>query len=665
MSTWLKPSPRFITVHFTAALASPLVRSFRILLRFLRIYTKSTLTAFQSTSFTMAVPWSSWLLIVSAFLYIATCTPTESILKRQSDNNIVTGSGKPFLRLEVRDMRANYQDQWNLYLIGLDQLHIADQDSDSSYYGLAGKGAQQSSSCTELTLEPQDWDLWLLSPQHGLILGMAPPVFGSFRSTSQDMLKLVVADNLTQQTLHARIRRIAENAPADQIERYRWAASSFRIPYWDWSQGEQSGDVPDFFMTETIVVHTPEGRNIEIWNPLYKYDFKPVPSRGFEGKWTQINHTVRWPASENPGEPSRQSKFASSFAELRRQMQDQTALAFRRGTLNGFWEAIEMVHGWVHGAIGGGYSEGFGGKGHMWPLEYSSYEPLFWLHHANVDRLFALYQAQNPNAFLQPSNVGSAGNVFVEDNSIVDGNTPLIPFRRNPGSFWTTNEVMDWRLFGYDYTETQSASSASAEAVVARLYSGNARGRLAVGKSGIAGHASISGGEDVTYTDWVINTAAAPLDLPPTFVVQFSLVGDFSSDTSTNIGMWSVLMPEDHNKAKRSLREAEKLTKRATAADMTLRGTVCLTTALLDQIDAGKLQSLDEQDVVPFLKEKLSWKVYSSDGTQLPDSSLNSIKIDIASESARAPSDPSAPIEYGNDTALHSEVTAGKMGGAS
>lgn len=84
--------------------------------------------------------------------------------------------------------------------------------------------------------------------------------------------------------LHARIQRIAENAPADQIERYRWAAASFRIPYWDWSQGGRSGDVPDFFMTETIVVNTPEGRNIEIWNPLYKYDFKPLPSSGFEGK---------------------------------------------------------------------------------------------------------------------------------------------------------------------------------------------------------------------------------------------------------------------------------------------------------------------------------------------------------------------------------------------
>ncbi|KAF2622028.1 tyrosinase [Macroventuria anomochaeta] len=604
----------------------------------------------------MFMSWASWLLAALTFVSVVTCTPATPNSKRQSGSGIVTGiesrdlNGNPFLRLEVRDMRANYPDQWNLYLLGLDQLHTTSQKEPNSYYGLAG-------------IHGKPYQTWLNAPGISYKIGSSgycPHSMALFLGWHRPYLALF------EQELYARIQRIAEYASADQIERYRWAAYSFRIPYWDWSQGEQSGNVPDFFMTETTVVTTPEGRNIEIWNPLYKYEFKPVPSAGaFDGKWSQINTTIRWPASNSPWEESRQSEFAASFVNLRRQIQDQTALAFRQGTLNGFWEAIEMVHGWVHGAIGGGYSTGFGGTGHMWPLEYSSYEPLFWLHHTNVDRLFALYQAQNPGAYLQPSNVGSAGNVFVEDNTVVDGDTPLLPFRHNPGSFWTTNEAMDWRLFGYDYPETQSANTASAQATVAQLYSGSVRGRVAAGQTGGVGHHFMPGMEESSYTDWVINTAAAPLDLPPTFVVQFSLVGDFSSDASTDVGMWSVLMPMDHNKAKRSLREAEKLTKRATAADMTLHGTVSLTSSLLDQIDAGKLQSLDEQDVVPFLREKLTWKVYSGDGTQLSDSSLDAIRIDIASEIARIPSDPSAPIEYSNDAIAHSEVTAGKMGGAS
>jgi tyrosinase len=83
--------------------------------------------------------------------------------------------------------------------------------------------------------------------------------------------------------LHDTIQTLAERAPPAQIDRYRSAAHSFRIPYWDWSQGEQSGDVPDFFMTDTVQVDTPEGSRIEIWNPLHRFDFNPVP-QGFEGK---------------------------------------------------------------------------------------------------------------------------------------------------------------------------------------------------------------------------------------------------------------------------------------------------------------------------------------------------------------------------------------------
>ncbi|KAJ4404417.1 hypothetical protein N0V91_005938 [Didymella pomorum] len=497
-------------------------------------------------------------------------------------------------------MQANYPDQWNLYLLALDQMHVGDQEDPLSYYAIA--------------------------------------------------------------ILYGRIQTLATYAPEDQRERYQWAANSFRIPYWDWSLGDGGGGVPDFFVTETTMVDTPEGRRIEIWNPLYKYTFKSIPD-GFDDKFMRINHTVRWPASEHPWEDSRQSEFVGSYAGVRRSVQDQVALAFRQSDFKGFWNAIEQVHGWIHGTIGGGYSSTTGGRGHMWPLEYSSYEPLFWLHHTNVDRLFALWQVQNPDAHLQPSNVGSAGNVFVADGDTVDGETPLLPFWRKPGSFWNTNEAMDWRLFGYDYPETRAGSGASAGATIAQLYSGSARERMTSGQTAGSTHHSFSA-DEAEYTDWVINASAAPLDLPPTFVVQFSLVGDFSSDASTGVGMWSTMLPAGHNQVKRLVREVELLSKRATVEDMTLHGTVSLTSSLLDQIEAGNLQSLDEKDVVPFLKDKLSWKIYGGVGTQLPDSSLYSIRINIASETARIPSDPNAPIAYSNTTIAHSEVTAGKMGGA-
>ena len=104
-----------------------------------------------------------------------------------------------------------------------------------------------------------------------------------------------------------------------------------------------------------------------------------------------MEYTVRWPASEDPSEGSREVEFAKSFAGMQRQAQDQVAVAFRATDFDAFQRATEMVHGWIHGAVGGGYGANTGGRGHMWPLEYSAYDPLFWLHHAYV--LFSLADA--------------------------------------------------------------------------------------------------------------------------------------------------------------------------------------------------------------------------------------------------------------------------------
>jgi tyrosinase len=48
--------------------------------------------------------------------------------------------------------------------------------------------------------------------------------------------------------------------------------------------------------------------------------------------------------------------------------------------MNDFAAVIEQAHGWVHGVIGGGW-DASSSPGHMWPLEYSAFEPLFMLHH--------------------------------------------------------------------------------------------------------------------------------------------------------------------------------------------------------------------------------------------------------------------------------------------
>jgi hypothetical protein len=57
--------------------------------------------------------------------------------------------------------------------------------------------------------------------------------------------------------------------------------------------------------------------------------------------------------------------------------------------------SIEDIHDAVHDLLGGG-SESPWAQGHMSFPPYSSFDPVFWLHHCNVDRQLALWEALHP-----------------------------------------------------------------------------------------------------------------------------------------------------------------------------------------------------------------------------------------------------------------------------
>lgn len=212
--------------------------------------------------------------------------------------------------------------------------------------------------------------------------------------------------------------------------------------------------------------------------------------------------------------------------------------------------------------------------------------------------------------------MGFHGNRFIPANTNVDANTQLQPFWKDAESFWSSNDIRDTSIFGYAYPETQSWNYASepewqaaVNATIARLYSPSARVTLTSSPQTSNSLAYLL--SDNTFTDWQINVEASSLDLPPSFHAHFFLVGDFSSDSSTEVGMWTQLMPMEHDKTARNARRSERKAKRLSSIEKDLQGTVSLTASLLDQIVAGKLQSLDASAVVPFLKVGLTWKVYS------------------------------------------------------
>ncbi|KAL6168529.1 hypothetical protein ACJQWK_06163 [Exserohilum turcicum] len=186
---------------------------------------------------------------------------------------------------------------------------------------------------------------------------------------------------LFEQVVSGYVHDIASKAPADQLQRYLAAANEFRIPYWDWAQGMEAGAVPDVLISPYIMVRDTSDMPVVLNNPLHSYHFSEMPE-GFHDKWRYINTTVRWPESDDPWAPSQTFLFPEAFRNQSNNLIAQTGVAFRSSSFSRFSSALEDVHGWVHGIIGGGYLRDSPYWGHMWPLEYSAYEPLFMLHHA-------------------------------------------------------------------------------------------------------------------------------------------------------------------------------------------------------------------------------------------------------------------------------------------
>ena len=87
--------------------------------------------------------------------------------------------------------------------------------------------------------------------------------------------------NPPKQVLYGIIQKIASSFPESARARYQQAASTFRIPYWDWAAQPPSGD--QYFPVSvggstTVPVITPQsnGETVQIANPLYSYKFAPL-----------------------------------------------------------------------------------------------------------------------------------------------------------------------------------------------------------------------------------------------------------------------------------------------------------------------------------------------------------------------------------------------------
>ncbi|QRV97162.1 tyrosinase [Ceratobasidium sp. AG-Ba] len=307
----------------------------------------------------------------------------------------------------------------------------------------------------------------------------------------------------------------AHVGPTSELgKKWLQAAKQLRFPYWDWTNPStgKSG-IPEIFIQKEVTILKHDGTKCQHLNPLNHYAFTH-PVDGFNNRlevpeWQNLpdphnppqqlayfkewTRTYRRPNSspinvledykalntdlKNP-DPKQKGSWAQLTEDVSNMFvfpvdipEEQRANAWDQFSNTTFqsgrpeqvgdktvfhspfnWHAtpIEQPHNRVHLIVGG--------LGHMGDNDTAGFDPIFFLHHCNVDRLLSFWEYIYPDytagteGYLDVD--GSTRVPFVQGggtyseltNQEVDANTPLMPFRKADYTYWNGADThsLDW-----------------------------------------------------------------------------------------------------------------------------------------------------------------------------------------------------------------------------
>ncbi|KAF5875638.1 putative tyrosinase protein [Botrytis fragariae] len=549
--------------------------------------------------------------------------PTTGVSFNSSNSSIP-------VRQEIRDLQKN-ADLWELYILGVSMMQTINQSDIRSWYQIAGIHGRPYLPYDGVQASPGDENN-----------GYCTHVSILFPTWHRPYLALY------EQVLHSVVVFIAAQFPAGaERNRYTAAAANFRIPYWDWAVVPPTGEsvLPPSVSTPTVTVNGPAGVQT-ISNPLFSYHFNPLdPSELPDAPFSQFPQTLRYPTSNDASATSQNSLVAKQL--------DNSAASFRNRLYNlftnyhdystfsneawitasspGDFDSIESLHDQIHGLAGSG--------GHMSYIDYSSFDPLFFLHHTMIDRCFAIWQTLNPDSYVTPREA-SYSTFTMTAGTTQDVSTPLKPFYNADGNnFYTSSDVISTESFGYAYPETLQGGNTTAQAIKAiNLLYGTTAPAKTVSRGLFPGLASKLLGREHQlnstydllsfalapngqYTEWIANIQVEKFALSRSFFIHVFL-GPFNDDPRV-VGTHCVF--------------AKLSSSGASAADpnQLVTGTIPLTSALLEDISEGHLRSLNDVDVEPYLRKNLQYRITLLNDTEIDNSAVPSLKLSVVSSSVQ------------------------------
>lgn len=428
--------------------------------------------------------------------------------------------------------------------------------------------------------------------------------------------QILLADRLQQQLSKKAVEIAEEFKDSATKARYRKLAEKLRLPYWDWAKKTADNELimPRSISQPTISITFPNGTQATVDNPISVYRFHPLKPEEILSPYDKTPVTIR---NANfftePSQPEAQENLLKN--EIPWTKQTLYVILSQYQTYNQFsnsgseWTGlgnIESVHDSIHGT--------FGLHSHMGSPSVAAFDPGFYFHHANVDRMLALFERLHPETWVTPHQQNGIGTWTIQPNSVQDANSPLTPFRRNArGDYHTSATVRNFETLKYTYPElVDKPSNATLIARINQMYQVPMTDPFKHKRQETAPPLAISAEEPRAY----LCSIEAP-KIAGTYKVEL-LLGEDAVGGAT---VMSALPTKLKSKA-----------------------SVPLTNSLKKKFDDGEIDSLDKEKVVEYLKENLHWRVQQGD----LDVPTSGIKVTVASTEVKAPeSESDFPVFVG------------------
>ncbi|KAI3400373.1 hypothetical protein diail_3390 [Diaporthe ilicicola] len=523
---------------------------------------------------------------------------------------------------------------------------------------------------------------------------------------------------LYEQIIFAYALEIAAKAPGSAADEYMAALQDVRLPYWDWASDPH---LPAVTMTPDITLTVPgkqPGTKESLHlthNPLYSYRFT--------SKWaTQtVQNEMGWASTAVWSESKRcPDANGNSHQEIANAQVSTAAKSFKSSTFDALthvtnfdqftcqawrpkqpvkaYNSVEGMHNTIHDYTGTNDSVDQNKMyGNMSDVQASSFDPIFWLHHVNCDRLTALWQAMNPNCTIDE--FPSLTDRFVKRAGAVEGGTSnLEPWHKSPAhstaDYYVANdtkELISTFGAGYYYPETpldllnkpdqmktyvtqqvyKLYAPPSLHPLVQKLASATAmslkstQGAAANDKQSdslaginrqhqqpVSAHNRTNTNHDTNH--WQVFLRVKNFALTGTWGIHVFL-GEPPASTpdwllsGNRVGTVTMLSNRSRQHCANCVSQAE--------AGILVTGSVPLNEALEERgLDVG-----DTAAVVAYLKDILSWRVVK-DTQDVPITDDFALTVGVSAQPVSVPGSSAELPTWGN-CQVFPEATAGKLGG--